>query len=39
MQAKLRLNVAMERLTIFWIFAVLFIHTIACIWIYLAVLI
>jgi len=31
----MRLNVAKERLLIFSIFAILFIHTIACLWIFL----
>ena len=32
---KMRLNVAKERLLIFSIFAILFVHTISCIWIFL----
>lgn len=32
----MRLNVAKERLFIFSIFAILFVHTISCLWIFLA---
>ena len=35
MHAKMRLNVAKERLLIFSIFAILFVHTISCLWIFL----
>ena len=35
LQKKMRLNVAKERFLIFSIFALLFVHTIACIWIFL----
>lgn len=34
---KMRLSVAKERLVIFSIFAILFVHTISCLWIFLAV--
>ena len=36
MQTKMRLNVAKERLLIFAVFSLLFVHTISCIWIFLA---
>ena len=35
MATKMRLNVAKERLVIFSIFAILFVHTISCLWIFL----
>ena len=35
MQTKMRLNVAKERLLIFSVFAILFVHTISCLWIFL----
>ena len=35
MQTKMRLSVAKERLIIFSVFAILFVHTIACLWIFL----
>ena len=38
MQTKMRLNVAKERLLIFSVFAILFVHTISCLWIFLGVL-
>lgn len=37
MQTKMRLSVAKERLFIFSIFAILFVHTISCLWIFLGV--
>lgn len=36
MQTKMKLNVAKERMAIFAIYSILFVHTIACIWIFLA---
>lgn len=35
MVTKMRLNVAKERLLIFAIFSILFVHTITCLWIFL----
>ena len=37
MRARMRLNVAIERLFFFSIFSLLFIHTISCLWIFLGV--
>ena len=37
MQEKLKLSVAIERMTVFGLYSILFVHTISCVWIYEAI--